>query len=431
VLLLVWNDHHCQLCARCYAERSILSGFSVFFFQFSYDGQAEDRNIQNATGNKEQKQIAMERIRRHRSIVSVHDKGILHTVEISTYCIPPRSSSSSPKHIPPGSMQPWMTFPFRFLLLAAGAACFSHQHHAADAFAPSHRVAVFPALTVTVTRPAPTNPFLQHSSTSSPSSPSTGCSTGSSSTSLHAIELASLLYDSTSTAFDAWEWTANLGAPAALVAGAVLVTLSENRVDMAPRRQDKKWVRLLKQTCRFLLLSSFALEVVSIFVSTVTGTVLLSHGEQLAKATAGAGAVAGQALVGYTSPLGLLHHHHEFEYLTIRIAFLQGLFHWLAAVAMEVMVPKEGENVSARRMNAFMASCLVSLILWILAFYNHHLSFYGDYGGMLRRYVLLFAQRFFGAWPPRPMTWLYGPSFVTSIVLGWRAFTSPPDLDEN
>jgi hypothetical protein len=230
-----------------------------------------------------------------------------------------------------------------------------------------------------------------------------------------------LLYDSTSTAFDAWEWTANLGAPAALVAGAVLVTLSENRVDMAPRRQDRKWIRLVKQTCRFLLLSSFALEVVSIFVSTVTGSVLLSHGEQLAKS----------AVVGYTSPLGLLHHHHEFEYLTIRIAFLQGLFHWLAAVAMEVMVPKEGENVSARRMNAFMASCLVSLILWILAFYNHHLSFYGDYGGMLRRYGFLFAKKFFGAWPPRPMTWLYGPSFITSIVLGWRAFTSPPDLDKD
>jgi hypothetical protein len=303
-----------------------------------------------------------------------------------------------------------MTFPSRYLILAVGVACFLH---AASAFAPSHRVAFPPSQSVTVTRPATTSPFLKHSSSLLPSTTT--------STSLHAIELASLLYDSTSTAFDAWEWTANLGAPAALVAGAVLVTLSENRVDMAPRRQDKKWIRLLKQTCRFLLLSSFALEVVSIFVSTVTGSVLLSHGEQLTKS----------AVVGYTSPLDLMHHHHEFEYLTIRIAFLQGLFHWLAAVAMEVMVPKEGENVSARRMNAFMASCLVSLILWILAFYNHHLSFYGDYGGMLRRYVVVFAKKFFGDWPPRPMTWLYGPSFVASIVLGWRAFTSPPELDED
>lgn len=347
---------------------------------------------------------------RHRSIVNCHRdlKLLMHPSQISL----------SLKGTLPRCMLPWMTFPSKFLLLAAGAACFLHQHYAADAFAPSHRVA-FPPSTVTVSRSAITSPFLKHSSLVSSPSTSSSASAGTS-TSLHAIELAGLLYDSTSTAFDAWEWTANLGAPAALVAGAVLVTMSENRADMAPRRQDKKWVRLLKLTCRFLLLSSFALEVVSIFVSTVTGTVLLSHGEQLTK-----------QLVGYTSPLGLLHHHHEFEYLTIRIAFLQGLFHWLAAVAIEIMIPQNGENVSTRRMNAFMASCLVSLILWILAFYNHHLSFYGNYGGMLSRYVVLFAKKYFLDWPPRPMTWLYGPSFVTSIVLGWRAFTSPPDLDKD
>ena len=51
-------------------------------------------------------------------------------------------------------------------------------------------------------------------------------------------------------------------------------------------------------------MSSFALEVVSIFVSTVTGTVLLSHGAQVTK-----------KMVGYVAPLELLHHHHEFEYL--------------------------------------------------------------------------------------------------------------------
>ena len=69
-----------------------------------------------------------------------------------------------------------------------------------------------------------------------------------------------------------------LGAPAALVAGAVLVTLSETRERFAPKKTDQKWIRTAKQVTRFLLMSSFALEVVSIFVSTVTGTVLLSHG---------------------------------------------------------------------------------------------------------------------------------------------------------
>ena len=36
---------------------------------------------------------------------------------------------------------------------------------------------------------------------------------------LGGIELSGLLYDSTATAMEAWEWTANMGAPAALVAG--------------------------------------------------------------------------------------------------------------------------------------------------------------------------------------------------------------------
>ena len=68
-----------------------------------------------------------------------------------------------------------------------------------------------------------------------------------------------------------WGWTSSLGAPAALVAGAVLVTLGETRQDLAPKRGDKKWIRVTKMLIRFLLLSSFAMEVLSIFVSTVTG----------------------------------------------------------------------------------------------------------------------------------------------------------------
>lgn len=234
------------------------------------------------------------------------------------------------------------------------------------------------------------------------------------------IELAGLVYDSTSTAFDAWEWTACLGAPAALVAGAVLVTLSETRQDMAPRKTDKKWIRTVKQVTRFLLMSSFALEVISIFVSTVTGTLLLGHGP--AKAA---------DVVGYTSPLGLLHHHHEFEYLTICVAFLQGLFHWLAAVALEVIVPKPNEGLSSKRMNACLASCLLTLSFWILAFYNHHLTFYGDYFGMVKRVLFLFCKSFLWNWPPRPMSLFYVPSFFVSLTLAWRAFNTPPELDDD
>lgn len=114
------------------------------------------------------------------------------------------------------------------------------------------------------------------------------------------IELSDLLYDDTSTALEAWQWTANICAPAALVAGAVLASMNETRERSVPRQLDPNWVRMLKRIMRFLLLTSFALEVVSIFVGTMTGSVLLGHGKQVASKA-----------IGYKSPLQLLHHHHE------------------------------------------------------------------------------------------------------------------------
>jgi len=239
-------------------------------------------------------------------------------------------------------------------------------------------------------------------------------------TASNGIELSRILYDSTSTAFDAWEWTAGLGAPAALIAGAVLVTLSETREDFTPRKNDLKWVRIMKQSCRVLLLSSFAFELVSIFVSTITGSVLLAHGECLASKA-----------VGYASPLGLLHHHHEFEYLTIQIGFLQGLFNWLFATGIEILIPKKDETKSARRMNVALSSMLFTLMLWITAFYNHHLSFYSDYAQMLKRYFALFFNRYVNPVRQfRPMMLLYVPSFVISTFLTWRAFRSPSEEDD-
>ena len=115
------------------------------------------------------------------------------------------------------------------------------------------------------------------------------------------IEFSDVLYDDTSIAFDAWEWTSNMGAPAALIATAVLVTLSETRLDTSPKKLDKSWVRFLKRTMRFLLLSSFAFEVASIFVGNMTGSMLLGKGPQ----------TCAKKLAGYASPLQLLHHHYE------------------------------------------------------------------------------------------------------------------------
>jgi hypothetical protein len=234
------------------------------------------------------------------------------------------------------------------------------------------------------------------------------------------IELNDLFYDDPSIAFNAWEWTANMGAPAALIGGAVLVTLSETREALSPRKNDLRWIRLAKLTMRYLLLSSFALEVVSIFVGTMTGSVLLGHGPQ-----------AASSIVGYKAPLQLLFHHHELEYLTTQICFLQGLFNWLGAVAIEMIIPRPSETKSARRMNKCLAGWLFSFIIWMLAFYNNHLSFYSDYMSMLQRFVILFLRDYFPAKPFRPLSLFYGPAFAISSFLTWRAFASPPEEDDD
>lgn len=209
---------------------------------------------------------------------------------------------------------------------------------------------------------------------------------------------------------------------AALIAGAVLVTLYETREEYTPKSTDKRWVQIAKLFYRFLLASSFGLEVVSIFVATVTGSVLLGHGEVTTKA----------ATAGYTSCLALLHHHHEFNYLTIQIGFLQGLLHWLASVALELSIPRDCESKSAQRMNVFLASCLGSLCVWILAFYNNSLNFYSDYWHMLRRYAVLFYKEYIWTKPFHPLSLVYIPSFLLTIYLGWRAFTftKPPTHEE-
>jgi hypothetical protein len=115
--------------------------------------------------------------------------------------------------------------------------------------------------------------------------------------------------------------------------------------------------------------------------------------------------------IGYTSPLGLLR-HHEFEYFTMYVSFLQGLFHWLAAVGLEIIIPKPNAGLGSKRMNSCLATCLMTLSFWILAFYNNHLTFYGDYFGMIKRLLHLFAKRFLWNCPPRLMAFFYVPTFV-------------------
>mmetsp|Transcript_13803 Transcript_13803/g.20212 ORF Transcript_13803/g.20212 Transcript_13803/m.20212 type:complete len:306 (-) Transcript_13803:175-1092(-) len=222
-------------------------------------------------------------------------------------------------------------------------------------------------------------------------------------------------------ASNAFEWCANLGAPAALVGGAVLATMAETRSDMSPKKNDKRHIRIVKKLTRFLLLSAFALEIISIFVTTVTGTMLLSQAD---RPTGGGGGDT------YHSAMGFLHFNHEFEYLTARITFLQGLFHWLIATALEVAVPKQGEGEAARKMNRFISSSLFTIILFMLSFYNSHMTFYENYFMMLVEYSKECWERFFWRWPPRPMMMFYGPALIVSGYFGMQAFESPPQYDQ-
>lgn len=146
-----------------------------------------------------------------------------------------------------------------------------------------------------------TNAFLQPSQRLLPRVASTSTTARPLTFTRGTIELSGLIYDSTSQAFEAWQWTVGTGAPAALIAGAVVVRLAETRLHTVPKPTDTPNSRFLKHLLRFLLLSSFALECNAIFVSSVTGAVLLGHGEQ---------SVASK-MVGYAAPLQLLQHHHE------------------------------------------------------------------------------------------------------------------------
>ena len=97
-------------------------------------------------------------------------------------------------------------------------------------------------------------------------------------------------------------------------------------------------MRQAKKLVKFLLVTSFALQVLSIFTTTITGTMLLSVGDNWGKWT--------PKVAGANSPMGFLQENFEFEYLTSRISFVQGLFNWLLSAWIDsttVLDERRGE----------------------------------------------------------------------------------------
>ena len=217
----------------------------------------------------------------------------------------------------------------------------------------------------------------------------------------------------------AYDWLCNLGAPAALVAGAVVATMYENirAGELEIQKIDTPYGKLAKKITAALLMSAFGLQIVSIFVTTVTGTMLLSQDASQWKSSTA------------SSALGFLREFYEFEYLTSRISFLQGLLNWIGAVAIEHTIVKEGEGKAALAMNRFIASSLVLLMALLLSFYNNHMTFYTNYGAMCWRWCTVAFDRYLSHWPPRAMSLIYVPAAVSSIYLLAQALRKETPVD--
>ena len=222
----------------------------------------------------------------------------------------------------------------------------------------------------------------------------------------------------------AYDWCINLGAPSALVAGAVIATIYENIGSGAldVRTRDAPVSRFLKRLTRVLLISAFSLEVLAIFVTTVTGTMLLSrtldYMDEIVPVTL------------ETTPLAFLRSNFGFEYLTARIAFLQGLVNWITAIALAHIIPNSQTGLT-RKMNKFIGTFLLTTVLLMLAFYNNHMTFYDNYWGMLTHWFQVTLKRFVFHNPPRPLMYLITPAMLACLYFAIQTFfyNTPDDLE--
>jgi len=215
----------------------------------------------------------------------------------------------------------------------------------------------------------------------------------------------------------AYEWCVDLGAPSALVAGAVVATLYESmhNSDMEVSESDTKIVQLAKKMTRLLLVSAFAMEAISIFVTTVTGTMLLSVPISEVRLSS----------VPVHTPLQFLRANYEFEYLTARVTFLQGLLNWLAAIGLSHLFPSATDSPSTIALNKFIACSMGTVIVMMISFYNTHMTFYHNYPHMLSRWAIVTLGRFYGVkGKPHPLLLLMWPFLGASFYFGHQALSS-------
>jgi hypothetical protein len=222
----------------------------------------------------------------------------------------------------------------------------------------------------------------------------------------------------------AYDWNMNMGGPSALVAGAVVATLYENisRGDLEiDAKTDARWVRIAKRTTRLLLLSAFACEILCLFTTTITGSMLLSRPLPVLASMS--------KVTDHTTPLSFLQDNFEFEYLSARVTFLQGILNWITAIGLSHLIPtKDSGDKWPKKMNRFIASLLLSTAILMLSFYNSHMTFYKSYGQMLVRWIHVLLIRFVTQFPTRPLMILFVASLVPIAYFGYDAFSDDDDV---
>jgi cytochrome bd-type quinol oxidase subunit 2 len=229
---------------------------------------------------------------------------------------------------------------------------------------------------------------------------------------------AKVLMDEEELIGAAYDWCSNLQNPAALVAGAVIATIYETMSsgDLNLKKSDDRRTKIMKKVTRLLLLSAFALEVFSIFVTTVTGTMLLSKTYDIPEAK-------------HYSAISFLRENFEFEYLTARLTFLQGLLNWLAAIGLNHAIPG-GETGATRKINKLVAWSLSCTGILMLSFWNTHLTHYNNYATMVLRWFSVTWTKFLWKWPPQPLTIVLVPSLFMALKMAYEAFSDDSTGDE-
>ena len=223
---------------------------------------------------------------------------------------------------------------------------------------------------------------------------------------------------------EASNWVGSLAGPASMISGAVLSNLYQNMradAELSVKPGDPGALRIIKKLAKFLLASSFAMVISCIFFSLITRSMLMALPP----------VALNKIYIDETStPMSVLQQNFEFEYLTCQILMGQGLLNWLASIALTFAIPLPNQPVSVRKMNSFLSTLVICMILVMISFFNNHLLHYSNYAAMLFRWMHIMLRKFVWHWPLLPMAYVIGPAFVLAVYRGLDVFIFNADHED-